>query len=760
MIPLLEIEPHEGASGHSATRRRSHPLCLLLALTFLTSWLRADYPIASHRYLADPTALVHNGRVYLYCSNDDENTVEGGYVMKSLVCVSSSDLKNWTDHGVVFRVPADASWATYAWAPAIIARNGQFYLYFGNSASGIGVASSTSPTGPFTDAKGGYLINSSTPGVLPATSMWIFDPAVFIDDDGQAYLYFGGNGINNARVIKLNGDMITTSGSAVTIATPNFFEAAWMHKRNGLYYFSYSANPASGLSIDYLTSTDPMTGFTHRGTVAGQPPSNNNNNHHAIFTLNGAWYHAYHNRIVATQAGIPTTYRRNLGLERLDYNSDGTIQQITYTTDGLVQLAPLNPYAQVEAETMNAQSGIETEQAGDGSVSVRFAQDGGWLKIRGVDFGSAGASGFSARVASASEGGSIEIRLGSPTGVLAGTCVTSGTGGWQTWTTRSCSIVGATGVQDVYLKFNAGGSTGLAVDSWRFDPASTAPGGPPAILTSIATRAYCDAGNNVTIGGFVISGSAAKRVLVRAVGSSLTAQGLGAGEVLADPGITVHDALNGNAIVATNDNVGDNTNAAEIATVGASIGAASLLSSDTKSSALLVSLAPGVYTFVARGQGGTAGIVLIEIYDADAAPSGATFTSIASRAFCTTNNGVTIGGFVISGTRAKQVLMRAVGPTLTTQGIGQNEVLLDPKINLHDALQGNALIATNDNWGENANAAAIQTIGARIGATPFDAADTKSSALLLTLQPGVYSFVASGNAGTSGIVLIEIYDAD
>ncbi|HTO05102.1 MAG TPA: hypothetical protein VL069_15430, partial [Opitutus sp.] len=162
----------------------------------------------------------------------------------------------------------------------------------------------------------------------------------------------------------------------------------------------------------------------------------------------------------------------------------------------------------------------------------------------------------------------------------------------------------------------------------------------------------------------------------------------------------------------------------------------------------------------AQGQGGTSGIVLIEIYDADPAPSAVKFANIASRAYCTTNNGVTIGGFVISGTRSKQVLLRAVGPTLISQGVGQTEVLLDPKIDLHDAVRDNALVATNDDWESNANAADIRTVGARIGATPFDNADTKSSALLLTLQPGVYSFIASGNAGTSGIVLVEVYDAD
>jgi hypothetical protein len=152
--------------------------------------------------------------------------------------------------------------------------------------------------------------------------------------------------------------------------------------------------------------------------------------------------------------------------------------------------------------------------------------------------------------------------------------------------------------------------------------------------------------------------------------------------------------------------------------------------------------------------------VLLEVYDADATTSGSTFVNIATRAYATTGSGVTIGGFVISGSAPKQVLLRAVGPTLTKHGIGQADVLVDPMIALHDARQGNATIATNDNWGDNANAALITTTGARIGATPFDASDTKSSALLVTLGPGVYSFVASGRSATSGVVLVEVYDAD
>ena len=145
-------------------------MALLLAVLAHSPRAFADYPIASHRYLADPGALVFEGRVYLYSSNDDDNPVEGGYQMKSIVCVSSRDLKNWTDHGEVFRVPTNAAWANDAWAPAAVERNGKIYLYFGNNAGGVGVAASTSPSTAFSDAKGSALVDASTPAGL---NLWI-----------------------------------------------------------------------------------------------------------------------------------------------------------------------------------------------------------------------------------------------------------------------------------------------------------------------------------------------------------------------------------------------------------------------------------------------------------------------------------------------------------------------------------------------------------------------------------------------------------
>ncbi len=447
------------------TTVRSLLSCIVLLGSALGA--RADYPLASHRYLADPSGMYYNGRLYVYCSNDDDNAVTGGYAMKSIVCVSSSDLKNWTDHGEVFRVPNNASWATYSWAPSVIARNGRFYLYFGNNASGIGVASSTSPTGTFIDAKGGYLVNSSTPGAS-GTSQWYFDPCVFLDDNGQAYLYFGGNSSSNARVIKLNSDMISTSGSAAAISAPNFFEASHMHKRGSLYYFSYSTNGSNGQRIDYLTSTSPVSGFSYRGTAAGQPPQNYNNNHHSVVGINGTYYHLYHNRSVATQAGIATTYRRNLGIERMSHNADGTIQQLGYTTNGVPQLGTLNPYGRVEGETFNAQSGVETVACNEGGRALGYLQSGDWVRIRGVNFG-AGAKGFTARIATPNPGGSIELRLGSSTGTLIGTCSVASTGGWTTWANRTCTVSGPAGIYDLYLRFTGTSSSLFDLNWWQFN---------------------------------------------------------------------------------------------------------------------------------------------------------------------------------------------------------------------------------------------------------------------------------------------------
>lgn len=449
--------------------KRIHSIALFsLLFAGLGQTAFADYPIASHRFLADPGAMVYDGRVYLYCSNDDDNPIDQeGYSMTSIVCISSSDLKNWTDHGVVFEVPRDASWAGRSWAPSPIERNGKFFLYFGNGGNGIGVAVSDNPAGPFKDPLGNKLIEYSTPGVMPAEHMWLFDPMAFIDDDGQAYLYFGGNGDDNVRAIKLNEDMISVDGPAVQLSALHFFEAAWMHKHNNKYYFSYSTQPRADMRIDYMVSDHPMSGFTYGGVVSMQPPENNNNNHQAIFKLQGNWYQAYHNRIVARESGIPAVYHRNICVDQFFHNEDGSIDTMVNTVDGLKQLSWINPFERVEAETFNHQQGIETESCANRGMNMCNIEEGDYVRVRGVDFGK-GAKKFEAALASTLDDGEIEIRLDGPEGDLVGSLIVKKTGGEQNWEIQSSKISKISDVHDLYFIFKGKGENLFCFDWWRF----------------------------------------------------------------------------------------------------------------------------------------------------------------------------------------------------------------------------------------------------------------------------------------------------
>ena len=383
-------------------------LRFLVWASFLASTIfaRADYPLVSHKFSADPTGLEFNGRLYLFCSNDTDNDTNG-YTMHSITCISSDDLKNWTDHGEVLQVPRDVSWATCSWAPSAISNNGVVYLYFGNGVSGIGVATSSVPTGPFKDARGSSLINSATPGASSSTQ-WYFDPCAFIDNDGQPYLYFGGSAPTNSRVIRLGSNLTSVSGSASPPFATNFFEASHMHRRDGVYYLTYSTTPSAGMVIYCETNSNPTNGFVPAGTVLPNPPVNVfNNNHHTIVSFGSNWYIAYHNRYVAKANGLSdasAVYKRSLCLDQVNYNADGSIQLVTPTTNGLAQLKNLNPYARVEAETIAQQSGIATEPCGESGMDVTNILNGNWTMVRGVDFTSAGAANFTARIASAGDG--------------------------------------------------------------------------------------------------------------------------------------------------------------------------------------------------------------------------------------------------------------------------------------------------------------------------------------------------------------------
>lgn len=475
-------------------------------------------PLMDHKLGADPFALTYNGRVYVYMSSDAYVYNSNGTVidndfsaLNKINVISSADMVNWTDHGAIPVAGANnvnggagiAKWASLSWAPSVAMKkiNGQdkFFLYFANGASGIGVLTANSPTGPWSDPLGKALVTSATPGIAGVT--WLFDPAVLVDDDGTGYLYCGG-GIPNtsdpasvanpktARVLKLGADMTSIVGSASTIDAPYMFEDSGIHKYGGKYYYSYCFNfsgthPAAypAGEIGYMVSNSPMGPFTYTGHFLKNPAiffGVGGNNHHAVFNFNNQWYVVYHAQTVAKAVLGDGKGYRSPHINKLVHNANGTIQEVQGDMAGIAQIANLNPFTRVEAETIGWNAGITTEttQAVGGPVSnmnVTGINNGDWIAVGNADFGS-GASSFKANVASTT-GGKIEIRLDSATGTLVGTLNVPSTGGMQTWKEVETTVSNVTGVHRLYLVFTGSGSGNLFnLDYWQFSAGTTSAG--------------------------------------------------------------------------------------------------------------------------------------------------------------------------------------------------------------------------------------------------------------------------------------------
>ncbi|QFZ21477.1 glycoside hydrolase family 43 protein [Saccharothrix syringae] len=439
---------------------------VLCTLALVPGTAQADNPIVQHIYTADPAPLVHNGRVYLYTGHDEDGST--WFTMKEWRVWSSTDMVNWTDHGSPMNL-ATFSWAKQdAWAGQTIYRNGKFYWYVpvvnrSTNRMAIGVGVSDSPTGPFRDALGRPLVENGE-----------IDPSVFIDDDGQAYLYWGNP---NLWYVRLNADMISFSGSATKIplttagfgtrtgdaSRPTLYEEApWVYKRNGLYYNVYAAKCCSEF-IAYSTAPSPTGPWTYRGTVMPTQGSSFTN-HAGVVDYKGSSYFFYHNGALPGGGG----FTRSVAVERFTYNADGSIPTMNMSTGGPPPADTLNPFVRQEAETIAWGSGIETEVSSEGGMNIGFIENGDYTKVRNVAFGG-GASSFTARVASASTaGGTIELRLGSATGTVVGRCTVPNTGGWQTWQSVTCPVSGATGTQDLFLRFTGGSGYLLNVNWWQF----------------------------------------------------------------------------------------------------------------------------------------------------------------------------------------------------------------------------------------------------------------------------------------------------
>lgn len=449
-------------------------------------------PLWANHFMADPTAVEYDGRLYVYATNDQQQFDYGGGAyandyskITSLVCLSTADLVNWTNHGVI-DVKAAAPWISTSWAPSVVSREEadgktHFYLYFTNTAAGIGVLTSTSPTGPWTDPLGKALIDSKTEGLGKISN--IIDPGVCIKPDGsEAYLTFGGGDVTgttlqpgNARIVKLGDDMISLASDIKTISAPCHFEANELNYIGSRWVYSYCTRwslpsadewtsysktkaAPTACSIVYMTTKgDPLADdWTYQGEIMPNPGHLGypyGNNHTRIQKFGTATYLLYHTQWLERQLGYTGGYR-NLQMNRLVLvESTAKINPMSSssaTIGGVSQLtaARINPYE----EQSGAMAAVSTND---------------WWMVRGVNF-AAGQNVARSLILKGKGTGTLEVRLGDAEATPIATAEFDGA-------EEQTVVVPLTEEVDAfqqYLYFTYANRADAQVLSWQFSPLS------------------------------------------------------------------------------------------------------------------------------------------------------------------------------------------------------------------------------------------------------------------------------------------------
>jgi beta-xylosidase len=285
-------------------------------------------PIIRNKFTCDPTAVVYDDTVYLFTGHDEAPNGTEEYVMNVWLCFSSGDMVNWTEHGSHFAA-RDFKWAKGdAYASKIVYRDNRFYFYAAVSHStlwgkAIGVAGSDNPTKGFKDAKGAALI---THEMLPPTDneKANLDPSVLIDDDGEAYIFWGSR---TCYFAKLNPNMTELDGDITTVDLPGFEEGAHIHKRNGWYYLSYGYGTPE--KVAYAMSRNINGPWEFKG-ILNEIAGNCETNRPCIIDFKGQSYFIYHNGALKNGG----SHRRSVCVDLLHYNDDDTIQRVIMTTEG------------------------------------------------------------------------------------------------------------------------------------------------------------------------------------------------------------------------------------------------------------------------------------------------------------------------------------------------------------------------------------------------------------------------------------------
>ncbi len=421
--------------------------------------VNAQRPIIQTKYTADPAPMVYNDTVFLYTTHDEDDAE--GFKMQDWLLYTSTDMVNWTDHGVVASLKS-FDWVKRdngAWAEQVVERNGKFYMYCPIHGNGIGVLVSDSPYGPFKDPLG-------KPLVWQKEHWDDIDPTVFIDEDGQAYMYWGNP---NCYYVKLNEDMISYSGDIVKLKeTPEHYqEGPWFYKRNGHYYLAF-ASTCCPEGIGYAMSDSPTGPWKTKGYIM-RPTERTRGNHPGIMDYKGKSY-VFGLNYDLLKLETNTHYeRRSVSVAEMHYNEDGTIQEVPYWADTkLEQIGTFNPFRKVEAETMAWGYGLKTAPNADKSLSVVNVNNGEYICVRGVDFGKNKARRFEVS-ALPLEGGNLKIRLDAPDGKIVGNVNIPQGNETSKYELYSCEVNAVSGIHDLYLSFEGENNKDLfELDYWKF----------------------------------------------------------------------------------------------------------------------------------------------------------------------------------------------------------------------------------------------------------------------------------------------------
>ena len=473
---------------------------------------QVNMPLFQTKYTADPSPMVVGDTLFLYTSHDaspedipDPNEKSSaGFFMYDWLLWSTTDMVNWTEHGACASLK-EFSWRSRengAWAIQTVERNGKYYLYAPLHGHGIGVLVADSPYGPFKDPLG-------QPLVWQKEHWDDIDPSVFIDDDGQAWMFWGNP---QTYCVKLNDDMISTKGDIyvlnpkdglmrpvkeegakinlrvpgrekATWAILHYQEGPWFYKRNGHYYMGF-ASTCCPEGLGYAMSNSPLGPWKEQNYLMA-PTQRDRGNHPGIADFKGHSYLFGQDYDLMHLETFQHHERRSVNGTEITYNADGTIQTSPYWLDlaPMKQLHWLNPYQRVEAETMawgfglkSAKMGIPNtgvvkdmpESTGKRNMYIFDINDDEYIRLRGVDFGEKGAKQFSIVAAAAAQAGcTITLRLDSKSGDAIGTVDVKSTGSVDKYRSFSAKVKGATGVHDLYLCFSKA-SGDVRLDWWTF----------------------------------------------------------------------------------------------------------------------------------------------------------------------------------------------------------------------------------------------------------------------------------------------------